>query len=70
MRIPFEPRTVDERNAADENLADIVGKTVLGADSAEERVPACMGWSDAGVSTAGRRIYTICDFWGVQKGEI
>ena len=40
MRVPFEPGLVDQRDAADEDFADVVRETVLRADGAEEGVPA------------------------------
>ena len=40
MRVPFEPGLVDQRDAADEDLADVIRETVLRADGAEERIPA------------------------------
>ena len=45
MRIPFEPRFVDQRGTADGYFADAVGEGVLGAYGAEEGVPAWVGWS-------------------------
>lgn len=41
MCIPFEPRAVDQGDAANADLADIIWDAVLGTHSAEEGVP---GW--------------------------
>ncbi len=40
MRVPFEPGFVYEGRATDCDLADVVCEGVLGADGAEEGVPA------------------------------